>query len=116
MLDLQPPEQRLFQALVQADPALEALAAESRDEADGFLEYIYLGDVAQHVAALSRGAPDAAGRSDRIFAALEAALDGDEHVTNLICVSFLEMLKATGALGQARGRFGPRLGFWADTV
>ncbi|EJL31533.1 hypothetical protein PMI01_02771 [Caulobacter sp. AP07] len=87
-----------------------------RLEVDGqVLEYVYLGDLAHHVA-LMRDAPDASETLDRIFAALEDALDGDEHVTNLICVGFLEMLKATGALEQVRGRFGPKLGFWADTV
>ena len=115
MRSLQPPEQRLLEALVQADPELRALAAESRDETGQFLEYPYLGMVAHQVVMLCRDEPDMA-RLDRIFAALEDALNGDEHVTNLIGVGFLEHLKALDALDVVRERFGPKLSFWAATI
>ena len=68
------------------------------------------------MAALSRDEAYDSSRLDRILTALENALNGDEHVTNVIGVGFLEHLKALGALEAVRGRFGPKLGFWADTV
>lgn len=108
-------EHRLFQALIQADGALKATVEENRDGAGELLEYPYLWDVASHVAGLANSA-EGEGSLNAILAAFENALDGDEHVTNLVCVGFLEMLKATGALATVRGRFGPKLGFWADTV
>jgi hypothetical protein len=115
MSDLHRSEHRLFEALIQADGALKATVEENRDDAGELLEYLYLGDVASYVAGLANSA-EGQGSLNAILAALEDALDGDEHVTNLVCVGFLEMLKANGGLATVRARFGPRLGFWADTV
>lgn len=115
MSELHRSEHRLFEALIQADCALKATVEENRDDAGELLEYPYLWDVASHVAGLASSA-EGTESLNAILVALENALDGDEHVTNLICVGFLEMLKANGSLATVRAKFGPKLGFWADTV
>lgn len=115
MSDLHRPEHRLVEALMQADGALKVTIEENRDDVGKLLEYPYLSDVASHVAGLAKSA-EGHGSLSAILAALENALNGDEHVTNLVCVGFLEMLKANGALETVRARFGPKLRFWADTI
>jgi len=115
MSDLHRSEHRLLEALIQADSALKATVEENRDDAGELLEYPCLWDVASHVAGLANST-EGQRSLNAILLALETALDGDVHTTNLICVGFLEMLKANGALATVRARFGPKLGFWADTV
>jgi hypothetical protein len=97
--------------LVQQVPALGAIYKSHVTDNDSILPHVFMGDASRYVISeLQSG--DRVGVLAHLFKLLEAGLDSDANVVELICVSFIEnFIGEEGAIKRLGPFCGPKLGF-----
>ena len=107
----------LVSRLAREVPRLSPLLAEHIGTYDEVIPHVFFGELTPFLIELKDG-PDAdqSVLSATLSLLDKACVEGDESVTDVINVSFLENLAGRGQLRAMQPFFGPALSGWADCL